>query len=128
AFIGARPASLAVREPDRRVRAVAEGLVARRSAPAERHAVADLVRPAVRADDGDPSADPDRAADLLRGVLHEADRRRQLRLDGLSVLVSHDETSRGTARRLVLGGLRRAIAVADLDEAPDSAEPVAEAR
>src|ERR1035438_10687322 len=72
---------LVVSEADRGVRAVAEWLVPRGTAPTQRDAVAHLVLRAVGCRHRNPPPHPNRAGDLLARVLHEADRRLELLLE-----------------------------------------------
>src|ERR1041385_8253187 len=77
----------AVVEPDAGVPAVAERLVGRDAAAAQRDAVAHLVALAVRRLDGDAALDPQGSAAGQRGVLDDADGLLELGLDGLGGLV-----------------------------------------
>src|ERR1700680_3173748 len=110
------------------MRAVAEGLVLRRPAAAQRHAVAHFVLEAVGADDLDPAAQPYRSQAYIDRVFHESDRGRVRWLQRLAgrVVPSH-QPSRGTVAGLTLKMHARRAIVRFVDEVPHRTVGIAEA-
>ena len=124
------PSVQAVREPDAHVHGIAERLVARCPAAAERIAVAQLVGAAVGADQGDSPAHVQRAAHALLGVLQKRDRGIQLGLVGGAVggVVVHEPPG-GAVRRGLYRLFLQALVARELGERPHVAVlAVAEAR
>src|SRR5580700_4122080 len=111
------------------MRAVAEWLVPRSAAAAERDAIAHLVLPTVGALYAHVSAYPNRPATLHSGILDKRNRRLDLRFDHLACsAVTDDEPPRRTVRCLVRDDTPHFAVVASLDQLPDRSSVVAEAR
>ena len=80
---------------------VTEGFVFGSAATAESHAIPQFVGLAIGANERYPSAHPQRAAAILRRVLHHSDRLRKLWFNWLaSLFVYRNQTARGAASYL----------------------------
>jgi hypothetical protein len=83
------------------MRPVTEGLVCGSAATAESHAIPQFVSLAIGANERYPSAHPQRAAAILRRVLHHSDRVRKFWFNWLaSFFVDRNQTASGAASDL----------------------------
>src|ERR1700686_5712855 len=111
------------------MRAVAERLVLRRAATAERHAVAHLIAESVGARHGNASAHPQRPGAVLDRILDQTDGGLIMRLDRLSArVVPRDQPARRAVAGLAYEILFRLGVVCFAHQSPDLPVGVAKAR
>src|ERR1035437_1941813 len=81
---------------------VTEGFVFGSATTAERHAIPQFVGLTIGTNERNPSARPQRAATILRRILHHSDRVRKLWLNSLaSLFVYRNQTTSGAASYLM---------------------------
>src|SRR5664280_860157 len=107
---------------------VTEGFVLGSAATAESHAIPQFVGFAIGTKERDPSAHPQRAAAILRRVLHHSDRVRKLWFNSLaSLFVYRNQTTRGAASYLMYKLRTYSFVVGSFHLVPNSPVRIAKA-